>query len=166
MTPMRRATRYAILLLLLVISGCAPAGPPFGSVASTVPPVPAGMARVYFYRWLEPYESTAPTTAYLNGKPVAVSWMGSVLYRDVAPGQYLVSVFSRGQYPNQFKTVVLRPGETAYARIESLQSWAPCGGSGGGGASATEGCFDTFVVVMVSPAVAQYEMRDLQFIQG
>ena len=160
---LRRTVRSAVLLTLLAISACAPAEPPFGTVASDIPPVPAQMARLYFYRALEPYETNAPTTASLNGNPIVVAWMGSVTYRDVAPGQYLISVFSRGQYPNQFKTVVLRPGETAYARIESAQAWQPCGGSGKVG---TEGCDMTYVVVIVSPVVAQDEMRDLAFIHG
>ena len=159
--------RAALLLLLLGIVGCAPPGPPFASVASTIPPAPNGMARIFFYRWLEPYETLAPTTASLNGKPIAVTETGAVLYRDVAPGQYTISIQSQGVYPNQFKTITLQPGDVAYARIESLRSWSPCGGgseSGGGGGD--EGCWDTFVVQIMDPAVAQYEMRDLRFIRG
>ena len=164
MTPQWRAIRSAVLPILLAISACAPAEPPFGTVASDIPPLQAQSARLYFYRALEPYETNAPTTAYLNGKEVAVAWMGSVTYRDVAPGQYLISVFSRGRYPNQFKTVVLRPGETAYVRIDSLKNWAPCGGGGDFGIG-IQGCVNTFVVQIVAPAEAQFEMRDLSFVR-
>jgi hypothetical protein len=157
--------RYAALTVLLALGACAPAGPPFASVA--LPPVPNGMARIYFYRWLEPYETVAPTTAYLNGQEVGVTETGSVLYRDVQPGQYLISVFSEGVFPNQFKTVVVRPGEQVYARIESLKSWWPCGSGGGGIAGgSTSGCADTFVVQIMDPAVARYEMRTLRLIAG
>ena len=40
------------------------------------------------------------------------------------------------------------------------------GGGGKGGGGGTEGCADTFVVVIMDPAVAKYEMSDLRFIQG
>jgi hypothetical protein len=163
--------RCAVLLLLLAIGGCAPAGPPFASVAGTIPPVPQGAARIFFYRWLEPYETAAPARAYLNGNPIGVTETGAVFYRDVAPGAYTISIQSQGVYPNQFKTVTLRPGDVAYARIGSLRSWAACGGGGGGGdggggGGGESGCWDTFVVVLMDPVQAQAEMRDLRFIAG
>jgi hypothetical protein len=164
---MRTALKCVILLLVLVAAGCAPAGPPFASVAATLPPVPPGSARIYFYRYLEPYETTAETEAFLNGNPVGVTETGAVFYRDVTPGKYTISVHSDGVFPDQFKTVILKPSETAYARIESIKSWAPCGTGGGGRAGgATEGCEDTFVVVMIDPTLAQVDMRDLRFIPG
>ena len=159
--------RPALLVLLLALFGCAPEGPPFAAVAGTLPPMQPGTARVFFYRWLEPYETLAPSVAYLNAEPVGVTEPGAVLYRDVPPGQYTISVQSDEAYPNQFKTVVLRPGEIAYARIESLQTWSSCGGGGSGefGGSAT-GCRTTFVVQIMDPALAAAEMRDLRFIRG
>ena len=163
---MRTAVKGMLLFLALTAGGCAPAGPPFGSIAATLPPVPAGEARIYVYRWLEPYESVAETEAFLNGNPVGVTETGTVFYRDVAPGQYTISVHSDGVFPDQFKTVILKPGDVAYARIESIKSWAPCGSSGGRSGGATEGCEDTFVVVMIDPALAQADMRDLRYIHG
>jgi hypothetical protein len=120
--------------------------------------VPPGAARVFFYRWLEPYESNAAQLAYLNGSPIGVTEAGAVLYRDVAPGQYTIAVQSEGIYPDQYKTVVLRPGEVAYARIESIQSWNAC--------RRTESCGNTFVVEVVNPVVARAEMQDLRFLGG
>jgi len=35
----------------------------------------------------------------------------------------VISVFSPGLYPNQFKKVLLHPGETIYVRIDSLRNW-------------------------------------------
>jgi hypothetical protein len=164
---MRTAWKGVLLVLLLAIGGCAPAGPPFASVASTLPPVPQGSARIYFYRWLEIYETTSPSRAYLNGDRVGVTQTGTVFYRDVAPGQYTISVDSEGIYPGQFKTVVLRPGDVAYARIESLRSWVPCGGGmEGSDGGAGEGCADTFVVVLMDPTQAQAELGNLRFIPG
>ncbi|MGH7088130.1 MAG: hypothetical protein ACREFQ_04455 [Stellaceae bacterium] len=161
--------RAVCLLVLLALAACAPAGPPYATVAGNLPPIPAGTARIFFYRWLEPYETLAPTQAYLNGREVGVTEPGAVFYRDVPPGEYTVAVRSDEPYPNQFKTVVLKPRDIAYARIESLKSWSSCGGGGGGddgGGGSVTGCRDTFVVVMVSPRVAQYEMSNLTFIRG
>jgi hypothetical protein len=165
---LKQGLRGAFLVLLLGIAGCAPAGPPFASVAGTLPPVPAGAARVFLYRWLEPYESLTPTTAFLNGGPIGVTETGAVLYRDVAPGRYTIAVQSEGIFPNQFKTVTLKAGDTVYVRIDSLRNWAPCGSGGGGesGGGASSGCADTFVVQIMDPAVASYEMRDLRLIRG
>jgi len=162
---MRTAALAFLALVLLAPGGCAPAGPPFASAAATLTPLPQGEARIYFYRWLEPYETVAPSTVMLNGAPVGVSETGAVLYRDVAPGQYTISVFSRGIYPDQFKTVTLTAGESAYVRIESLRDW--CNDSGGGLDGGTSGgCYDTFVVEIIDPAVALGEMRDLRLIRG
>jgi hypothetical protein len=168
MPAMRTALKCTLLVVLLALGGCAPAGPRFAAVASTLPPVPQGSARIYFYRWLEIYETTSPTPAFLNGNRVGVTETGAVFYRDVAPAQYTISVTSEGKYPDQFKTVILKPGDVAYARIESLRSWTPCGGGGSDAANggAGEGCADTFVVVLVDPAVAQSELGDLRFIPG
>ncbi len=116
--------RGPMLVLLLGLAGCAPAGPPFASVAATLPPVPAGTARIFFYRWLEPYETLTPTTAFLNGAPVGVTEPGAVLYRDVSGGQYTIAVKSEGVFPDQFKTVTVKPGDTVYVRAASLSNLA------------------------------------------
>jgi hypothetical protein len=161
------ALRAIALSLVIVVGGCVAPGPPFARIAATIPPVPRNMARIYFYRWLEPYETTDPTIAYLNGRPVGVTETGAVFYRDVAPGQYTISVQSDEIYPYQFKTVVLTPGEVAYARIESLRTWSSCGGGGDGDSGGgVIGCLNTFVVRLIDPVLARGEMADLQFIQG
>ncbi len=165
MKPVMGTVTSALVAILLALSACAPAGPPYASVAATIPPVAPGMARIYFYRWLEPYETTTPSVAFLNGAPVGVTQTGAVFYRDVPPGQYTIAVQSDEIYPNQFKTVVLRPGDVAYARIESLRTWAFCSNIGRPSGSHT-GCRDTFVVQLMDPRVAPGEMGDLRFIQG
>jgi hypothetical protein len=147
------------LVLLLVLAGCAP-GPRFGQVAGTLPPVPSGDARLFFYRWLEPYETLSWTPVYLNGAPVGVSRPGSVFYRDVPAGTYAIVVRSEGIYPNQFKTVAVGPGQAVYVRIDSLSSWAR------GGAVRREWEENTFVVDLVEPDVARREMQELDYIQG
>lgn len=155
---MRQAFACFVMLLLFVLAGCVTEGPNFATEA--LPPIPPGQARIFFYRWLEPYEALSMSKIYLNGNEVAVSQMGAVLYRDVAPGPYYVSVQSQGTYPDQFKTVVVNAGQTLYVRIESISSFqSPCGFLGN--------CeVDTFVVSPVDPVTASREMRTLKLIPG
>jgi hypothetical protein len=153
------AVRRLALLLALVLAACAPPGPPFASVAATLPPVPPDAARIYFYRLLEPYETLAQATVYLNDRPVATSEIGAAFYRDVAPGQYVIRVRSFQRYPNDTATVVLAPGQVFFARIDSHKGWT----TGGYNES---GCFEAFAVVIVDPSVARDEMAELRFIPG
>lgn len=157
----RYGIRGLLLVIMLAVAGCvaSPRQPSFSTAEGTLPPIPPGDARIFFYRWLEPYETLSWTPIYLNGQTVAVSQPGAVLYRDVPAGQYHIAVRSEGPFPNQFKTVAVSPGQTLYVRIESLKSWSPCDRFG-------DRCGDTFVVEVINPAEARNEMQNLQFILG
>jgi len=152
--------RSLALLFILVLAACAETGPRFATVASSLPPIQAGAARIYFYRVLEPYEGDVPTVAFLNGMAVGVTQAGGVLYRDVAPGGYEIKVASDGGFPNQFKSARLEAGETLYVRVESLESWA-CRGRPPSACNAT-----VFAVSLVPPEIARQEMQDLEFLRG
>jgi hypothetical protein len=141
----------AVLVLLGACSGQI-REPVFASVRTT--PVAADLARVYFYRAFEPYESLARPLIYLDGRSLAVSEPGGVLFRDVEPGAYEISVFSPGIYPNQFKNVLLSPGDTLYVRIESLRNWYR-------GFNWEK---DTFVVSLVGETEAEAEMASLRYV--
>lgn len=152
--------RYFVLLVFLMLEACAPTGPRFAAVASSLPPIPAGTARIYFYRVSEPYEGDVPTIAYLNGTAVGTTQAGAVLYRDVAPGSYDITVASDAAFPNQFKSARLAAGETLYVRVETLESWA-CGGK------APSSCnYTTFAVSLIAADTARQEMQNLEFLRG
>jgi hypothetical protein len=152
-----------LVTLSLALAGCSggPSGPLFPQVASTLPPIGADRARIYFYRDYEPYESLALTDVYLNGATVGVSRGGAVFYRDVAPGTYEISVYSIGVVQNANKHVALKPGDTVYAKVESLHAWFGGGGGGEGGGYDP----DTFVVMIVDPAQAQRELATMRYVQ-
>jgi len=144
-------------LILLCLAGCAQP-PPFAVTSASIPPVPAGMARMFIYRTLEPYETTEMANVYLNGQWVGASANGAVFYRDLPPGQYKITIPRTEAYPNQFKTVVLRPGQTAFVRIESLSTWTAC--------TVIVNCYPTFIVQLMDPAQALADMRSLALRAG
>lgn len=149
---MRNLLRPFLLMIALALAGCVQ-GPTFGEVAATLPPPPPGNARIYVYRLLEPYVTTSWTTVSFNGREVGASAPGTVFYRDVPPGQYLVSCISRGIYPNQFKTVTLAPGDNVYIRIDDIDTWA----------ETKFGYFNTYVVSVVDPRFAAAQIRGLAY---
>ncbi|HXP13358.1 MAG TPA: DUF2846 domain-containing protein [Stellaceae bacterium] len=165
---MRLMARRLVLLLALALaagalSSCA-AGPgpypdlqPFAAVEANLPPPAPGLARIYFYRALSYYDLPEGTSVYLNQQTVGYSRIGTVFYRDVTPGSYFISVLSRGAYPNQFKTIQIKPGQSWYVRIESLASWS-------GDESPPDARGATFTVNLIDPAVAKQEIRNLSYL--
>ena len=131
--------------------------PPTASVA--VPPIPPGEARVWFYRDGGPYDDGAGTPYLrMNEAIVGVSQPRGALYRDVAPGQYYITVDSYGRDFNQFRWVYLFPGKQAYFKIVSLRNWVAC--------SRGECKRDTFYVWEIPPEVAQGPVPPPQFYGG
>jgi hypothetical protein len=108
------------MALLTTLSACTttPAPPP--ATPTTLNPA---AARLWIYRAYEPNETLARPLIRLNGEPVGVSEPGGALVRDVPPGVYRVTVDSTGRDTNQFVTVTVAAGKTAYVKIESLQGW-------------------------------------------
>jgi hypothetical protein len=114
---MRRSRGLGLFALVVALSACA-AQPTTGSIA--IPGIPAGMARVWFYREDEPYNGLDRPYVRMNGAVVGIAELGGAFYRDVPPGKYDVSVDSYRQFGNQFPQVDLRPGETAYFQVLEL----------------------------------------------
>src|SRR5258708_12110421 len=85
---------------------------------------PGEIARIYFYRDYEPYESLSRPNIYLNNDVAGVSRPGGVFYLDVQPGRYLISGGSFGIYCNRFKTTTVGPGDIPFAKIEAFRSAA------------------------------------------
>lgn len=151
--------RLSILLLAtLGLLGCAMM-PPVSPEAS-LPSVPGGMARVFFYRDADYAESGKMAEISLNNQPVGILWRGEVFYRDVEPGDYLISVSSDLAYPNQFKTARIEAGQTRYVQIQSLISW--------GGTTRRGNVIDraTYVVALIEAARAHYDIGQLRLTPG
>ena len=144
-------------LLLLAIASCAL--PPTASVA--VPPLPAGEARVWFYRDLGPYDGLGTPFLRMNGAIVGVSEPGGAQYRDVAPGQYHVTVDNYLGDFNSTREVYLFPGQQSYFKIVSLKNWIA-----GGNRFGSDFQRDTFYVWQIPPEVAQGDVARSQFYGG
>ena len=155
-TPLSRRVLCAGALSLAMVS-CAPL-PPTASVA--IPPTPAGEARVWFYRDGGPYDGAGTPYLRMNEAIVGVSEPQGALYRDVAPGQYHITVDSYGKDFNQSRDVYLFAGQQAYFKIVSLRNWIACGGR-------RNDCQrDTFYVWEIPPEIAQGDVARGQFYGG
>jgi hypothetical protein len=146
-------------VLAIAIAGCAQL-PPTGSVA--IPPIPAGAVRAWFYRDPGPYDGVETPYIRMNDTIVAISELGGASYRDVLPGQYLVSVDSYGHDFNQYRQVYLYPGQQVYFKIVTLRNWI----TGGGPRIQNDFQRTTFYVWQIPPEVAQGEVARSQFYGG
>jgi hypothetical protein len=142
--------------MLLTAAGCAQL-PPTSSMM--IPPIPAGSARVWFYRDYEPHETLARPYVWLNQQIAGISEPGGAFYRDVAPAHYSIRVDSAGRDFNQVADAELSAGQEAYAKIVSLWSWLDdeC--------MAWGGC-NTFYVWLIRPEEARPAIGKSPFYGG
>src|ERR1700747_1135740 len=108
--------------LLLIAAGCTQP-PATAQIPVVAPPVPAGQARIWFYRPWEPSESLNLANIDVNGSYFGSVANGSAFYRDVPPGQYHIAPVSFVTNSNQDANVALVPGQQVYVKIVSLVSW-------------------------------------------
>ena len=149
--------RRAAAGLLLAAASCAQL-PPTSSVA--IPSIPAGAARLWFYRDYEPYETLARPYVRLNEQIVGISEPGGAFYRDVAPAHYSIRVDSGGRDFNQVADAELAAGQEAYAKVVSLRSWLD-----DDNCILWSGC-DTFYVWLIRPEEARPAIGKSPFYGG
>jgi hypothetical protein len=125
--PPRRLHRCMASVLLLLTS-CSQV-PPTSSVV--IPPISAGVARIWIYRNDGPYETQDRPYLRLNGQVAGISEPNGAFYRDLPPGHYIISVDSYGvPYPNQFTGVDLAAGQVAFVKVLSMRERVGGGDSG------------------------------------
>jgi hypothetical protein len=83
--------RGAATAVLLLTANCTQ--PPLANSVA-IPPIPAGDARLWFYRDGGPRETRERPYLRLNGQIAGISEPNGTFYRDVAPGHYTVTVDS------------------------------------------------------------------------
>ena len=110
-----------VTAFVLLAAGCTQL-PVTASV--TVPPIPAGEARIWFYRDNEPYAGKGRPAIAANGGYVGIAELGGAFYRDFPPGHYHVTVETYGVDFNQTADLDLAAGQQAYVKIVSNPEWA------------------------------------------
>ena len=108
---------------------CCRSGPTMAEAVAQVPPVTAGLARVWFLRQFQPYQTNAVPMISANGAPVGLSQPGTAFYRDFAPGAYSFSVPSYGVDFGQTADLNLTASQQVFLEVQSLRGWASCGDS-------------------------------------
>jgi hypothetical protein len=146
--------RLLVTAALAFVAACA-AYPPVAAVS--LPPIPAGQARVWFYRVYDPTESLARPAIYMNGAAIGIAELGGAFYRDVPAGWYFITVESEGRDLYQSQYVGLAPGQQEYVKILSLRSWV----TGYPGFRR-----DTFYVAVIPPEAAGAEIARYDFRGG
>jgi Protein of unknown function (DUF2846) len=110
---------------------------------------PGRPIRIWFYRDWQPSESLNLANIDVNGSYFGSVANGSAFYRDVPPGHYHVAPVSYNRDFNQDRNVDLAPGQQAYIKILSSQSWD----------GACRDCMrDTFYAWLISLKTAQVEI--------
>jgi hypothetical protein len=157
--PLRGAFAAA---LSLAAAACAQLPPSTAAVA--VPPIPAGEARVWFYRVAGPYDSQARPYVRLNEGVVGILEPRGAFYRDVAPGHYHVTIDQAGGDFGTTKDVDLARGQQVYFKIVSSENWITSGGSGDQGDLGMSR--PTFYIWPIPPEVAQGDVAHSPFFGG
>jgi len=98
----------AVAATSLVFPALAVAQPPAAPYLNAAPP--PGMARIWFFRDLNPNETLAMAYIRMNGTVAGVSEAGGAFFRDVAPGHYHISVDSYVEDRHNEADVMLAPG--------------------------------------------------------
>jgi hypothetical protein len=153
MTQRETLAKAIAVVFLSAIGACtaSPREPTFASI--TLPPVAADKARIFFYRFYQPYESLALSPIYVDRHEAAVSVPGEISRLDVVPADYEIYVYSRNDFLDPYKHVALRPGDTLYVRVDVIKNW--------GGDCFAE--WPTFVGRLVPPEQARAEMAPLRY---
>jgi hypothetical protein len=141
----RRSAGLCIAAILGIVS---PASSGFAEMSGP----PPGEARIWIYRVDDPYITQQTPAVRINGTVVGAARLGSRFYRDVPPGDYLITADSQGTAPDQFVRVAIAAGQSAYVKVDA-DNWR-----------ASANCNTTvvtFYTLVVDPRLARLEMAGL-----
>lgn len=128
-TKLARAILLAASAILVGgFSASAQTPPPAG-----VMPVPSPIARIWFYRDLDPYESLAEPYLRSDGAVIGVSVPGAALYLDLPPGRHRLSVDSYINDKYQTIDIDAVPGREVFVKVVPNNNYVEGGGEFSGG---------------------------------
>lgn len=105
-------TFFAVVVLGILV-GCAAEGPLHKEVAASIPTVPAGKGRIYFYRADTMLGAAVTSDITLNGRVVGKSERGGFFFVDENPGSCKASASTEVE---RELTFTLASGETKYVK--------------------------------------------------
>lgn len=108
-------TRLRTLLVLvpaLLLTACA-SGPRYADMKSSLPTVPAGQGRIYFYRSSSALGAAIQPSITLNGEVVGNSQPAGFFYVDRPPGAYEAACSTEVTRKLGF---ILEPGQERYVK--------------------------------------------------
>lgn len=109
-----RKFRLALLAVgFALLAGCAATGPLYEEVSASIPSVPQGQGRIYFYRPDTMLGAAVTSDINLNGKVVGKSERGSFFFVDQAPGSCTVATSTEVE---RHLTFTLGAGEIRYVK--------------------------------------------------
>ena len=130
------------------------------TAVAAIPPIPAGEARVWFYRDGGPYDGRGTPYLRMNEAIVGVSEPGGALYRDVWRRASTTSRWTATGATLISPVGLPLPGQQAYFKIVSLRNWVA------GGGPRDDFQRDTFYVWDIPPEIAQGDVARSQFYGG
>lgn len=143
--------RMAGGVAVLALAGCVQ---PMQMAQAPAGPIPPGQARIWFYRDYEPSVSRNFANIDVNGVRMAsVPPVGRPLYRDVAPGHYLIAPESTGVDVGQSKQVDLGSGQEVFAKIQTDDTRVA-------GGDVNEYRRDTYYVWLMPPELARAQLAN------
>jgi hypothetical protein len=161
-------TKSIVLLLrwlpsaLAGIATCATASYGQWAPAASLPPIPPGEARVWYYRDAGIYDSQQQPYILMNGTIIGVSQPRGSFYFDVKPGFYHVTVQQYLSNPEEDANINLAPGQQVYLKIVSLRDCI----SGGTPESSNRFERPCFYVWNIPAQVAQADVARTPFYGG
>ena len=150
-----------LLSALAGIATCATASYGQWALAGSLPPIPPGEARVWFYRDAGIYDSQEQPYILMNGTIIGVSQPRGSFYFDVKSGFYHVTVQQYLNAPEEAANINLTAGEQVYLKIVSLIDCIQ-----GGERRASEFSRPCFYVWNMPPQVAQADVARTPFYGG
>jgi hypothetical protein len=155
----RQVFSIGVVLLAAALLGCAAETPQQAAekqrLLTSYPP--PGEGRIWIFRTFQPEITQEQPWVRINGQIVGTAVLGRAFYRDVPPGNYEVTVDSRGVAPYQFAHFGLAAGQTAYIAIDANSWWAGV---------CWRCVIPTFYTLIVSQPLALAEMAPLPLAAG
>ena len=102
------------MLACIALGNCATGGVKYSEMRTASPRLPAGQARIYFYRSGSPVGAAVQPSIKLNGTEVGTAIPGGFFFVDRPAGKYEITATTEAE---EKVNVVLASGETKYVQF-------------------------------------------------